>query len=124
MIADLKSKEYEIMKFLWENEVEGVTFGEIHDHANSLGKEITRQRSNAYIQKLMEKSFIKAEGAERRKIYYPLIPKQEYDNAIANVVLDQLFEGSLKKFVTALTGGQSLPDKTARELKAILKKKG
>jgi len=124
MIADLKPNEYEIMKFIWENEVDGVTFGEIHNHANNLGKELSRQRINSYIQILMEKGFVKAEGEERRKIYYPLIPKLEYDSLVANDVLEQLFEGSLKKFVTALTGGQSLPDKTARELKAILKKRG
>jgi len=124
MIADLKPKEYEIMKFIWENEVEGVMFGEIHIHVNGLGKELTRQRVNSYIQILMEKGFVKAEGEERRKIYYPLIPKLEYDSLVANDILEQLFEGSLKKFVTALTGGQSLSDKTARELKAILKKRG
>lgn len=124
MIADLKPKEYEIMKYIWENEIDGVTFGEIHDYANGLGKELTRQRINAYIQILLEKGFLKAEGEERRKIYYPLIPKSDYDSLVANDVLDQLFDGSLKKFVTALTGGQSLSDKTARELRAILKKRG
>lgn len=124
MINNLKPKEYEVMKFIWENETVGVTFGEIHDHANGLGKELTRQRTNAYIQVLMEKGFLKAEGLERRKIYYPLIPKHEYDSQVANEVIEQLFEGSLKKFVSALTGGQSLPEKTARELKVILKKRG
>jgi len=124
MTAELKPKEYEIMKLIWENEICGVTFGEIHDHANCLGREISRQRTNSYIHCLIEKGFLKANGEERRKIYYPLISKHEYDSLVANDVLEQLFEGSLKKFISALTGGEPLPEKTARELKAFLKKGG
>ena len=124
MTVNLKSKEYEIMKFIWENEIHGLTFGEIHEYANNLGKELSRQRLNCYLQTLIEKGFIKAEGEDRRKIYSPIIAKQDYDNKIANHVLDSMFDGSLKSFISALTGGQSLSEKSVKELKAIFKKMG
>lgn len=123
MYSELKQKEYKIMKYIW-NEQEGVSFGEIHDYANQLGKELTRQRVNCFIQSLINKGFIQAEGEDRHKIYSAIISKEEYDNYIANDLLNQLFDSSIKKFISALSGGDKLSDQTAKELKQILKKNG
>lgn len=46
MDFNLKPKEYEIMKFIWENASKGVAFGEIHSYVNSLGKNESLQQVN------------------------------------------------------------------------------
>ncbi len=123
MDYDLKPKEYEIMKFIWENAAKGVVFGDIHAYVNSLGKKESRQRVNCFIQSLIMKGILSASGEARHKIYAPTISKQEYDSILANKLLKQLFSGSLKTFVAALSGGESLSEETAEELRKILKER-
>lgn len=64
MNYDLKPKEYEIMKFIWENASKGVAFGEIHSYVNSLGKNESRQQVNCFIQSLLSKGILIATGAD------------------------------------------------------------
>ncbi|MGN0277813.1 MAG: BlaI/MecI/CopY family transcriptional regulator [Lachnospiraceae bacterium] len=123
MNYDLKPKEYEIMKFIWANAPEGVTFGEIHDYVNNLGKKESRQRVNCFIQSLLGKEILTATGEDRHKIYSPTISKQEYDQILANKLLKQLFDNSLKTFVSALSGGEGLSDEDAKELRKILRER-
>lgn len=124
MLTILKSKEHEIMLFIWQNEDTGVAFSEIHNYVNGIGNPLARQTVNTYIQRLIQKKFVKAEGEERHKIYYPVIPKKDYDSALAKDVVDQLYDGSLQKFISALTGNRSLSEKEIKELKTILQKRG
>lgn len=123
MNYDLKPKEYEIMKFIWANAPDGVTFGEIHDHVNSLGKTESRQRVNCFIQSLLGKGILGAAGEDRHRIYTPTIPKQEYDQMIAGRLLDQLFDGSLKTFMMALSGGDRITEEEAKELRKLLRER-
>lgn len=123
MNYDLKPKEYEIMKFIWASDDEGVTFGEIHDYVNSLGKKESRQRVNCFIQSLLGKGILTATGEDRHKIYSPTISKQEYDQILASELLKQLFDGSLKTFVSALSGGEGLSDEDAKELRKLLRER-
>lgn len=123
MNYDLKPKEYEIMKFIWANAPEGVTFGKIHDYVNNLGKKESRQRVNCFIQSLLGKEILTATGEDRHKIYSPTISKQEYDQILANKLLKQLFDNSLKTFVSALSGGEGLSDEDAKELRKILRER-
>ncbi len=123
MNYDLKPKEYEIMKFIWANAPEGVTFGEIHDHVNSLGKKESRQRVNCFIQSLLSKEVLTASGEDRHKLYTPTVSKKDYDQLMANRVLNQLFGGSLRTFVSALSGGDGLSDEDAKELRKLLRER-
>ena len=123
MNYDLKPKEYEIMKFIWENTSEGVTFGEIHDYVNSLGKKESRQRVNCFIQTLLYKGVLNATGAERHKIYIPAISRKKYEQLVATQLLNQLYGGSLKTFVSALSGGDTLSDEDAKELRKLLRER-
>ncbi|MCM1124052.1 MAG: BlaI/MecI/CopY family transcriptional regulator [Eubacterium sp.] len=123
MNYDLKPKEYEIMKFIWANAPEGVTFGEIHDHVNSLGKKESRQRVNCFIQSLLSKDVLIATGEDRHKLYAPAISRKEYDQLMANKLLDQLFDGSLRTFISALSGGDGLSDEDAKELRKLLRER-
>lgn len=123
MDYNLKPKEYEIMKFIWENASEGVAFGEIHSYVNSLGKNESRQRVNCFIQSLMSKGVLTATGEDRHKIYVPAVSRKDYEQLVANKLLKQLYGGSLSLFVSALSGGEGLSDEDARELRKLLRER-
>ncbi len=123
MFGKLTEKEYTIMKYIWDNP-EGVTFNEVYIYANTGDSRLQRQTVNTHLHHLIEKGFVKAEGEERRHLYYPLIPRAEYDNMLAEHVVEQLFDGSLKKFVAALTSNRSLTSQEVSELKALIKRRG
>lgn len=123
MNYNLKPKEYEIMKFIWANAPDGAAFGEIHDFVNSLGKKESRQRVNCFIQSLINKEVLAAAGEDRHRVYTPTLSKQEYDRILANRLLNQLFDGSLKTFVSALSGGDAISDEDAKELRKLLRER-
>lgn len=123
MFGKLTEKEYNIMRYIWENE-DGVTFNEIFTNANLGKKSLQRQTINTHLHHLIEKGFVYAEGSDRKHLYYPNIPRAEYDNILATHVVTELFDGSLKKFVSALTSNRSLTDQEISELKSLIKRRG
>lgn len=123
MYGKLTEKEYTIMKYFWDNP-EGVTFNEVYIYVNANGPKLQRQTVNTHLRHLIEKGFVKSEGEERRHLYYPLIARAEYDSMLAEHVVEQLFDGSLKKFVAALTSNRSLTSQEVSELKALIKRRG
>lgn len=123
MFDKLTKKEYEIMRYIWEDD-DGISFGELYTCASSDNDSLSPQTLNTHLCHLIEKGFVNAEGTARKHLYYPLVPRTEYDNLLANRIVEQLFDGSLKKFVSALTLNRALTEKEARELKALIKRKG
>lgn len=123
MFDKLTKKEYEIMRYIWEND-DGISFGELYTYASLDNDTTSPQTLNTHLCHLIEKGFVRSEGTARKHLYYPIVGRTEYDNQLANRIVDQLFDGSLKKFVSALTLNRALTDKEARELKALIKKKG
>jgi Predicted transcriptional regulator len=83
-----------------------------------------KQTVNTHLRHLIEKGFVRSEGEDRKHLYYPLTPRAEYDNVLAAHIVEQLFDGSLKKFVAALTSNRSLTSQEICELKALIKKRG
>ena len=123
MFDKLTKKEYEIMRYIWEND-EGMSFGELYTYIHLDMPAVSPQTLNTHLGHLIDKEFVRAEGASRKHVYYPLIPRTEYDHLLANRIVEQLFDGSLKKFVSALTLNRALTEKEIRELKALIKRKG
>lgn len=123
MFDKLTKKEYEIMRYIWEND-EGMSFGELYTYVHLDMDSISPQTLNTHLGHLIEKEFVKAEGTARKRLYYPLVPRTEYDYLLANRIVEQLFNGSLKKFVSAFTLNRALTEKEVRELKALIKRKG
>lgn len=123
MYGKLTEKEYGIMKYIWDNP-EGITFSEIFTYANIGKNKSQKQTVNTHLCHLIEKGFVKAEGEDRRHLYYPIFPRDEYDNMLASHVVEELFDGSLKKFVAALTSNRSLTSQEVSELKALIKRRG
>ena len=123
MFDKLTKKEYEIMRYIWEND-EGMSFGELYTYVHLDLPSISPQTLNTHLCHLIEKEFVRTEGNARKRLYHPLVPRTEYDHLLANRIVEQLFDGSLKKFISALTLNRALTEKEAQELKALIKRKG
>lgn len=123
MFDKLTKKEYEIMRYIWEND-DGMSFGELYTYARQDMDSISPQTLNTHLGHLIEKGFVRTEGSMRKHLYYPIIPRVEYDHLLANRIVDQLFDGSLRKFISALTLDRTLTERELHELKALIKRKG
>lgn len=122
MYNRLTNKEYEIMRYIWDND-DGITLSELCACAKDNDDELKPQTVNTHIYHLIEKGFVRSEGSQRKHCYYPKVPRAEYDSYLANRIVRQVFGGSLKKFIAAFALNRSLTGKEVSELKALIKKK-
>ena len=54
---------------------------------------------------------------------YHAISRKKYEQLVATQLLNQLYGGSLKTFVSALSGGDTLSDEDAKELRKLLRER-
>lgn len=117
---NLSDTEMEIMKLLWTAEKK-LTFREILDYFNqNQGKNWQRQTLRTQMVRLSDKGFISCEKEEGLLVYTPLITEKENVQHWTNGVLNDLFEGSVKNFMLALSGGSKLDEKTIDELREFI----
>lgn len=122
MYNKLTNKEYEIMRHIWDND-DGLTLSELCTYANHDDCVMKPQTVNTHLFHLIEKGFVRAEGSQRKHCYFPRVPRAEYDCYLANHIITNMFDGSIKKFITALTMNRPLTEQEISELKALIKKK-
>lgn len=122
MYNKLTQKEYQIMRYIWDND-NGITLSELCACAKDSGDELKAQTVNTHVYHLIEKGFVRSEGSQRKHCYYPRVLRAEYDCYLANHIVRNMFDNSLKKFVAAYIGNRLFTEKEVRELKALIKKK-
>ncbi len=119
----LTKKEYETMKFIWEND-DGISFSELCQYAKLEIPSISVQTINTHLAHLIEKKFVKAEGIRRKRIYYPPVPRAEYDCLLARRIINELFDGSLIDFLLAYSNNEGFTEREILALKTLLRKSG
>lgn len=115
MKNNLTPAEQAIMDVLWKNN-HWMTISELIKYFESQGKEWKRQTVNTFLARLIEKGLVVKNG--RKYIY--AYTKEEYDAQKASELLNTLYGGSLKKFVAALSGRQTLKSEDIKELRDYL----
>lgn len=119
----ISESEGKIMEYLWEQN-EGKLFSEIMDYlSNKCGKNWKKQTVNTFIKRLSDKGLICSKNGKNSKIgklYYPALSYAEYKQGEAKDILDELYQGSVYRFISALSGGHKLDQDTADTLKKIL----
>jgi len=123
MFDSLTNREFEVMKFLWESK-EGITFKELCVSMQSENNSISPKTINTHLFHLIDKGFVRAEGVKRKRLYFPQILRPEYDKFLARRIVNQLFDGSLKNFVSAFALNEGLTDREVLALKALLEQEG
>lgn len=121
-IMGIPSSESLIINFLWQEEG-GKSFREIMDFLeNQAGKKWAKQTVNTLLKRLINKNLVRAETAEKNKVYYAALTQKEYETVFAKKVLSDFYDGSISKFLSALTGGQNIDSDFAEQLRELVEK--
>lgn len=119
---ELSNSENEIMKYLWENQVnKGKSFGEIMYYLNNdIQKNWKKQTVNTLLKRMIDKGLVMINQDFKNKLYVASVTQLEYERGKARAFLNEFYKGSVTGFISALTGGEKLDKKTADELRKML----
>lgn len=117
----LSETEALVMDMIWKSGRQ-LRFSEIMEyftvHENKAWK---KQTLHTYLSRLIKKGALKNSGTGSRNIYEPAMPKEAYIQKWTSDFLEESFDGSLGKFMAALTGsGERLDAKDLEELRQFL----
>lgn len=114
----MSETEMEVMKVIWEAG-HPVTTGELLGvFAQNKGKEWKGQTIATFLTRLIEKGvLIISERNGRVNTYAPRISPEEYRSQEAKSLLETLYEGSVKNFLTTLYDGKKLTKDEMTELR-------
>ena len=109
-----------IMDYLWE-EGTGKMFSEFMTYlSNNTEKVWAKQTVNTFLRRLIDKGLIRTEMRGRKKVYYAALTIPEYEKVRTRYLLDELYVGSVIRFLSALTGGRNISDTVANNLRAMI----
>jgi len=109
----LSQSETRFAEIVWQHEPSGS--GEL---VKLCEKELGWKKSTTYtvLKKLCEKGILQNENA----VVTSLLKKDEFYAKQSRQLVEDAFDGSLPKFLTAFIGGQKLSDAQADELKRLI----
>lgn len=115
MKFSLTDMEQKIMTRLWETQ-KWTTGAQFWDYFNSHGTPSKRQTVNTYLTRMMEKGLL----VKNRTAYMYAYTKEEFEQKKAQDILDRMYGGSLKNFLSALSGTKNLSKQDKEDLRVFL----
>ena len=113
----LSETEMDVMQIIWELG-HPVTSGKLLDiFATQKGKEWKGQTIATFLSRLVEKGVLTSAKQGRANIYKPRISPEEYRSREAKSLLETLYEGSVKNFLTTLYDGKELTKEDIADLR-------
>lgn len=117
---NLSKTENEVMHFFW-NRNDKFTFGEVYDYfIDEKGKTWKKQTLQTYLSRLVKKGVLANEKKGNTYLYFAKVDEKEYIQNWTKNFLNNTFNGSVKSFLSALSGDCNLDEKTINELKEFL----
>jgi len=112
----LSDSEYEIMEFLWK-QTEPMTLQNVIAYCtNEKNHSWKQQTIYTFLTRLELKGVVTAVKHGHKRYYSAAMTKEEFRKRATHQLLKESFDGSLKNFLIAFTGGHSM----STEDKAIL----
>lgn len=122
-IEKLSDSEREIMDIIW-NIDRKVTSSEILKIFNEgKGKKWSAQIISTFLTRIVDKGILKSDREGRTNYYYYIVNKKEYESNQAENILNNLYEGSLKNFLSALYYEKDMTDEEYKEISEWFSKK-
>lgn len=114
----LSETEMEVMEIIWASG-HPITSSELLDiFAQQRGKDWKGQTMATFLARLVEKGVLIITGQQgRTNIYEPHMSPEEYRSQEAKSLLETLYEGSVKNFLTTLYDGKELTKDEMTELR-------
>lgn len=103
------------MMFFWKNK-RWASGAELWEYLNRSGKNYKRQTVNTYLTRMADKGILTKNGTKYMYTY----TEEQFEAERAREVLEDVYQGTLKNFFAALTGGVKITKEEKEELKAYL----
>ena len=117
----MSEMEMAILDLLWDKNEPMLSRDMLQYFSEKEGKELKKQTLNNFLSKLLDKRLIKRISADRRYLYVPAVSREEYKKRLAENLIDEIYEGSFKNFICALSGGAKITREEANRIKDRLK---
>lgn len=114
---DLSDAEKEIMSLLWNSD-KSLSVSEILEYFNNTkNKNWKQQTLSTLLGRMLKKGMVLNSRQGKNIFYAPSMTYEKYNSNKAKGLLDNLYDGSIRKFMTALYDGNNLSDNSIKELK-------
>lgn len=118
-LGRLSETEWEVMTAIWEMPVP-VTVAELLSRFEQEKKWKTSTLSTL-LARLMEKGFLTKTMTGKTNFYTPVMTQEAYKNYRTQTFLQTVHGGSMRSFMAALTGGETLPPEEIAALRSWLR---
>lgn len=113
----LSETEMELMEVIWKLN-HPVKSSEMLDiFSKSKGKKWKGQTIATFLARLVDKGLLVVKKEGRANIYTPRLSLEEYKKLEAQSLLDVLYDGSVKNFLSTLYDGENISKEEIKELK-------
>lgn len=116
----ISDSEKEILDWMWKENKE-YSYREIYQKfGENSDKGWKKQTLSTFLTRMERKGVIQKSKKGNKYCYRISLDEKQYKRKRAKMILDSYFNGSLNEFMVALTGGTSLRDDEADELRKFL----
>ncbi|MBS4192886.1 BlaI/MecI/CopY family transcriptional regulator [Bacillus sp. FJAT-49705] len=119
----LSETEMELMQAIWEMDRPVKSSELLNLFALKKGKDWKGQTIATFLSRLVDKGLLLVNREGRSNIYIPCLSPEEYKRLEAQSLLDVMYQGSIKNFLSALYDGKKVSEKEINELKQWFSKK-
>ncbi len=116
----ISESEMKVMKKIWESG-RMISVSEIVAELKKDGEEWNHTTISTFLTRLEDKKVISSTKSKNRRIYFPLVSREEYNRNEAENFISK-FGGTLKDFLSAFSNSRPLNEKDIQELKEWLEK--
>lgn len=116
----ISESEMKVMKKIWESG-RMISVSEIVAELKQDGEEWNHTTISTFLTRLEDKKIISSTKSKNRRIYFPLVSREEYNRNEAENFISR-FGGTLKDFLSAFSNSRPLDEKDIQELKEWLEK--
>ena len=117
--VNISNAEMKVMEKIWKKK-EMVTVQDMVDVLNEEGEERAYQTVATFLKRLEAKKVLSSTKNGNKLCYYPLVSREQYEKREARGFVKSKFKGSLKDFLVAFSGNDSLDDKDLKDLREWL----
>lgn len=113
----LSDTEMELMSIIWELNKE-VTSAELLEIVEKVKeKKWSGQTISTFLSRMVEKGVLTSDKRGRTNYYIAIVTIEEYRQKEAESILNDMYKGSIKKFLSALYNGKKMNKEEIDELK-------
>ena len=111
------------MQVIWEIDRPVKSSELLNFFVQQRGKDWKGQTIATFLARLVDKGLLLVKKEGRSNIYVPCLSPQEYKRWEAQSLLNVMYQGSIKNFLSALYDGKGVTEKEINELKQWFSKK-